>query len=261
MDSIKPQQIVSNLIEIGTYKSELSIKNILIRSFLSGAFLAYATVLAFVTEVQTSYGVLGALAFPVGFVMINLLGLELVTGNFASLPMSLMEKKTTLHKMLTNWIWAYSGNVVGSVFVGFLFYVYLTQGGTQYELPLVQKIIHSGEAKTIAYKQAGSMGLVFVFIKAVLCNWMVTLGIVMGACSSSTSGRIMAMWLPVFTFFTLGLEHCVVNMFVIPTSIMMNASVSLSDWWLWNQIPATIGNFVGGFVFTGLLLHITYSKK
>jgi formate/nitrite transporter FocA (FNT family) len=47
-------------------------------------------------------------------------------------------------------------------------------------------------------------------------------------------------------------------MFVIPTGMMLGAKVSVSDWWLWNQIPVTLGNLVGGFVFTGLALYATY---
>ena len=62
--------------------------------------------------------------------------------------------------------------------------------------------------------------------------------------SSSTIGKIAAMWLPVFLFFAHGFEHAVVNMFVIPTAILMGADLSLGDWWLWNQIPVTIGNFI-----------------
>jgi formate/nitrite transporter FocA (FNT family) len=47
-------------------------------------------------------------------------------------------------------------------------------------------------------------------------------------------------------------------MFIIPTGMMLGAKVSFSDWWLWNQIPVTLGNLVGGFVFTGLALYATY---
>jgi len=49
-----------------------------------------------------------------------------------------------------------------------------------------------------------------------------------------------------------------VNMFIIPTGMMLGAKVSVADWWLWNQIPVTLGNIVGGFVFTGLALYLTY---
>jgi len=76
--------------------------------------------------------------------------------------------------------------------------------------------------------------------------------------SNSTVGKIAATWLPIFTFFALGFEHAVVNMFIIPTGILLGAKVSLSEWWVWNQIPVTLGNLVGGFLFTGLALYATY---
>jgi formate/nitrite transporter FocA (FNT family) len=40
--------------------------------------------------------------------------------------------------------------------------------------------------------------------------------------------------------------------------MLLGAKVSVADWWLWNQIPVTLGNLVGGFVFTGLALYSTY---
>jgi formate transporter len=81
---------------------------------------------------------------------------------------------------------------------------------------------------------------------------------VMAMTSTSTVGKIAATWLPIFLFFALGFEHAVVNMFVIPTGMLLGAKVSVADWWLWNQIPVTLGNLVGGFVFTGLALYVTY---
>ena len=81
--------------------------------------------------------------------------------------------------------------------------------------------------------------------------------------SSSTSliGRIAGAWMPIVVFFAQGFEHSVVNMFIIPIGMMMGAKVSLSDWWLWNQIPVTLGNLVGGLVFTGLALYATYGRQ
>ena len=76
--------------------------------------------------------------------------------------------------------------------------------------------------------------------------------------SSSTIGKLVGAWLPISVFFAQGFEHTVVNMFIIPTGMMMGAKVTVSDWWLWNQIPVTLGNLVGGFVFTGLALYTTY---
>ena len=69
------------------------------------------------------------------------------------------------------------------------------------------------------------------------------------------------MWLPIFTFFAQGFEHSIVNMFVIPTGMLLNAPVSAGNWWLWNQIPVTIGNVLAGSVFTGLALYTTFGTK
>jgi formate/nitrite transporter FocA (FNT family) len=68
------------------------------------------------------------------------------------------------------------------------------------------------------------------------------------------------MWLPILTFFAQGFEHSVVNMFVIPAGMLLGSQTSLSDWWLWNQIPVTAGNIFGGFIFTGLALYLTHKK-
>jgi formate transporter len=90
---------------------------------------------------------------------------------------------------------------------------------------------------------------------------MVCFGVVMAMSSTSTIGRIAGAWMPILIFFAQGFEHSVVNMFIIPTGMMMGAKVSLSDWWVWNQIPVTLGNLVGGGLFTGIALYITYARK
>ena len=36
---------------------------------------------------------------------------------------------------------------------------------------------------------------------------------------------------------------------------------AVADWWLWNQIPVTLGNLVGGFTFTGLAIYMTYKPR
>jgi formate/nitrite transporter FocA (FNT family) len=50
-------------------------------------------------------------------------------------------------------------------------------------------------------------------------------------------------------------------MFVIPTGMLLGAKVTVAEWWLWNQIPVTLGNLVGGFVFTCLAFYITHRSR
>ena len=79
--------------------------------------------------------------------------------------------------------------------------------------------------------------------------------------TNSTIGKIACAYMPVFIFFAQGFEHSVVNMFVIPTGMMMGAKVTVAQWWLWNQIPVTLGNLVGGFIFTGLAIYMTHKPR
>jgi formate/nitrite transporter FocA (FNT family) len=90
---------------------------------------------------------------------------------------------------------------------------------------------------------------------------MVTLGVMLALASRSTMGKIAAMWLPIVTFFALGFEHSIVNMFVIPAGKLFGAPISLSEWWLWNQLPVTLGNLASGALLTGLALYFTYQPK
>jgi formate/nitrite transporter len=262
MDYIKPAEVLENMIASARAKAALAPKDLLIRGFLSGALLGFATSLAITGTLQTGVPLVGALIFPVGFVMIVLLGLELVTGSFALVPLARLEGKVTTRTLMSNLTWVFIGNLLGSIFYGALLYVCLTNMGT-ITTPegVAAKIIAAAEAKTLGYAKLGAAGAITAFVKAILCNWMVTLGVVMAMTSKSTVGKIAASWLPILIFFAQGFEHSVVNMFLIPTGMMLGAKVSFSDWWMWNQLPVTLGNFVGGFLFTGLALYLTLKPR
>jgi formate/nitrite transporter len=253
MSYVKPDAVLAQLVQAGVTKASLPVQDLLIRGALSGALLGFATTLALTASVQTTQPIVGGLIFPVGFVMIVLLGLELVTGNFAVVPLAVLEGKAPLSRLLNNWGWVFLGNLLGSLLYALLFSVAIP-----HDSPIAKQIMTVAQAKTLGYAQLGSYGMLSVFVKAMLCNWMVTLGVVMAFTSQSTAGKIVAMWLPILTFFAQGFEHSVVNMFVIPTGMLLGAPVSVGDWWLWNQIPVTLGNIVGGFLFTGLALYLTY---
>lgn len=260
MNYIKPQDVLELMVQAGAAKCKLPVKDLLIRGFLGGAILAFATTLAFTATTQTGLGIVGSLVFPVGFVIIILLGLELVTGTFALGPLAVLEKRASVSELLRNFTWVIVGHVLGSVVYAALFYAAATNlGHTQHGV--ITFIVKLAETKTSGYSSIGLDGMVALFAKAILCNWMVTLGAVMAMTSSSTTGKIVAMWLPILTFFAQGFEHAVVNMFVIPAGIMYGANVTISDWLLWNQIPVLLGNFIGGVLFTGMMLYATHAVK
>lgn len=260
MDYVVPSKVVSTMLDAGASKAKAKLKDLVIRGFLSGALLGFATSLAITTSVQTTIPVAGALVFPVGFVMIVLLGLELVTGNFALVPMALVDGRCTALQTLRNFAVVFAANLAGSVFYAAMLWVSLSMAGSVAPDAVAQKIIAIAQAKT-QYPQYGLAGLATVLVRSVLCNWMVCLGVVMAMTSSSTVGKIAAAWLPILVFFAHGYEHSVVNMFVIPAGMMLGAKVTFSDWWLKNQILVTVGNFIGGCLFTGMALYFTHKPK
>jgi formate/nitrite transporter len=259
MDYVKPAEVVETMVVTGSTKGSLPVKDLLIRGALSGALLGFATSLAVTGTVQSNVPLVGALIFPVGFVMIVLLGLELATGSFALLPLAVSDKKLSVLGMLANFGWVLFGNLIGSLIYALLLAAALSMCGQSPDASgVAAKLVAIAQAKTSGYSKFGAAGLATVFIKAILCNWMVTLGVVMGMTSRSTLGKIVAAWLPIFLFFAQGFEHSIVNMFVIPAGMLLGAKVTIADWWIWNQIPVTIGNFVGGALFTGFALYLTY---
>ena len=261
MDSVPPAAIVAAMVQSGTAKAQLGPADLLVRGTLSGALLGIATSLALGAAVQTGQLLVGALIFPVGFVMIVLLGLELVTGSFAVVPMAVMAGQVKPGQMLANWSWVLSGNLIGSVIYGLLFVIAVTDAWQIAPAGVAERVRQVAEAKTIGYAAFGSAGMLTVFVKAMLCNWMVCMGVVMGLCSTSVIGRIAAAWMPILVFFAQGFEHTVVNMFIIPAGMMLGAKVSVIDWIVWNLVPVTLGNLVGGFGFVGLALFVTFARK
>ncbi len=260
MDYQKPPEIANAMLAAGALKVNLPVRHLLIRGALAGAFLAVATSMAVTAAVQTGLPIVSALIFPFGLCLVIILGTELITGSFALLPCATVEGKdgAGTARVLVNWWWVFWGNMLGSVAYAGLLAISLTMMGDADVSPVGAKLVKIAEAKTIGYAEHGTAGMVTVFVKAILCNWMVSLAVVMAFSTTSVVGKMLAIWGPVMLFFSQGFEHTVVNMFVIPVGMLMGATITVEQWWVWNQIPVTLGNLVGGMIFTGLAIYLTH---
>ena len=229
-------------------------------SMLAGAYLGIATSMAVTAAVETGLWIVGSLLFPFGLALAVLLGTEIITGSFALIPcMAVASRgKVGLRRVLANWSWVFLGNLLGSTLYALLFALCLTTAWDNAVPAVGAKLIAMAEGKTLYYASHGSAGLLTVFTKAILCNWMVSLAVVAAYASTSFTGKLFAIWGPTVLFFSQGFEHAVVNMFVMPVGMLLGANVSFSSWWMWNQIPVTLGNLVGGMLFTGLALYMTH---
>jgi formate transporter len=117
-----------------------------------------------------------------------------------------------------------------------------------------------GEGRTVGYAEHGAAGMLTLFIRGVLCNWMVSTGVVAAMISTSVSGKVIAMWMPILVFFYMGFEHSIVNMFLFPSGLMLGGDFSITDYFVWNEIPTVVGNLVGGLTFVGLTLYATHAR-
>src|ERR1700712_2783599 len=158
-DALKPAQIVSSMIELGWAKTTMPAGQLLVRSALAGALLGVATTLAFAATAQTGIPLVGALIFPVGFAMIVVLGLDLVTGSFALLPMAVMAGRATVRQMLVNWVITFVGNFIGALILAVLMYVVLTSAGHDTGGPIGDKLRAAVAARSAGYAAIGMDGL------------------------------------------------------------------------------------------------------
>jgi formate transporter len=258
VDYLSPLELTSSMLESGVKKAKLGVSDMLIRGVLAGAFLGMAATLADAATVATGDALIGAIMFSFGFIFIALLNLELFTGACVMVPFAAFAGRASAGQVLRNWVFVYIGNLIGSLIYGFLYAAATTKFFTSAPDPVGAKVVAVGIAKVVPYMHAGAAGWWTALVKGVLCNWLVALASVLALVSRSTLGKIVAAWLPITAFVALGFEHCVANMFDIAGAMMLGAPITIGQWLIWNQIPVTIGNIIGGMIFTGLALYVTY---
>lgn len=262
MSYLVPSEFVTKMVDAGESKIFMSNRDTLIRAFMAGAILALAAAFAITVTVQTGSALVGAMLFPVGFSMLYLMGFDLLTGVFVLTPLALIDKRpgVTLAGVLRNWGLVFVGNFGGAFTVAVMMAVVFTYGFSVEPNAVGQKIAGIGESRTVGYAEYGAAGMLTLFIRGMLCNWMVSMGVVGAMISTSVSGKVIAMWMPIMLFFAMVFEHSVVNMFLFPSALIMGGNFSVMDYLIWNEIPTVVGNLIGGLAFTGLTLYTTHVR-
>jgi formate/nitrite transporter len=262
MAYVPPSELASKMIDAGEAKVFMSTRDTLIRAFMAGAILALAAAFAVTITVNTKEPLLGALLFPVGFCMLYLMGFDLLTGVFTLAPLALLDRRpgVTVGGVLRNWALVFVGNFAGALVVAVFMAITFTFGFSEDPNAIGQKIGQIGESRTVGYAAHGLAGMLTLFVRAVMCNWMVSTGVVGAMMCTSVSGKVIAMWMPILVFFYMGFEHSIVNMFLFPSGLMLGGNYTWADYLLWNEIPTVVGNLVGGLTFVGVTLYATHYK-
>jgi formate transporter len=263
MSYVSPPELVANLIAAGEGKLTTPVRETLVRAFMGGAFLALAAAFAITMSVQTGIPLIGAMLFPVGFCMIYLLGYDLLTGVFMLTPLAYFAGRpsVTVKAMVRNWFLVFIGNVAGAVTISFMMSIIFTFGFTLPPDKIGQIIAHIGESRTIGYAEHGVAGMLTLFTRAILCNWMVSTAVAGAMMSTTVSGKVLAMWMPIMLFFAMTFEHSVVNMFLFPSGLLLGAKFTLRDYLMWNELPTIAGNLFGGISFTAFTLYAAHGRN
>ncbi|MEY1674596.1 formate/nitrite transporter family protein [Gordonia sp. ABKF26] len=262
MSYVKPSEFAVKMVDAGESKAFMSTRDTLIRAFMAGAILALAAAFAVTVTVRTGEPLLGAVLFPVGFILLYLMGFDLLTGVFTLVPLALLDKRrgVTVRSMLRNWGLVFVGNFLGAFLVAVMMAVILTYGFSVAPDEVGRQLGEIGHSRTVGYAEHGAAGMLTLFIRGVLCNWMVSTGVVAALMSTSLPGKVIGMWMPIMLFFYMGFEHSIVNMFLFPSGLMLGGDFSIADYLVWNEIPTVIGNLVGGLTFVGLTLYLTHVR-
>ena len=207
-------------------KNSANIVNVILLSFLAGAYIAFGGLLAVVASagmlkagapIGLEKFVFGAV-FPVGLIIVVLAGSELFTGNVMFMTLGVLDGNASVGGLAKNWVISWIFNFVGALFVAY----------------------------------------VLAFIG---CNWLVCLAVWLANASDDIIGKIVGIWFPIMAFVCIGFEHSVANMFFIPLGMFLGAKgVTWSTIIINNLVPVTIGNIIGGAVFVACIYWYTYLK-
>lgn len=262
-----PAEIVDANIAAGKTKGSLPFFKMVLLGILAGAFIAIggeASNLAVhgIKDVGLARTLAGAI-FPVGLMMIIVVGGELFTGN-CMIVMAVMDKQTTWAKYGRNLLVVYFSNLIGALIVDALVFF---SGQWNYS---------GGGLGAYTIKVAfGKVNLspVQCLTSGIMCNILVCIAVLMAMGAKDIVGKLFAAFFPIWAFVISGFEHCVANMFYIPAGMMAAsnadyvakaeelygitadqcASITIGAM-VKNMIPVTIGNIIGGAVCVGVIL-------
>ncbi len=268
-----PAEIIINMITAAKAKASMPLPKMIILGFIAGMFIALggcaANVAAHaVSDAGVAKLISGAI-FPVGLMMIVVIGGELFTGNCLMIT-GIMHGEVKWYNAVKNLLVVYFSNMLGGVFVALCaFYMgqFDMSGGLlgAYTIKIAVAKINLGFGEAL--------------VSGIFCNILVCAAVLMAAGARDIGGKILGIFFPIFAFVISGFEHCVANMYYIPAGI---AAASNSEYlakaadaygifaesaanlgigaFFSNLLPVTIGNIIGGAVFMGVLYYIAHIK-
>lgn len=264
-----PKEITEGYLNAGIEKSRKGTKRLVLLGILAGMFIAFGASSSMVAcHAIENYGVAKLVAgcvFPVGLMLIIMVGGELFTGDCLMVMGTWhrdYDRAVVFKKLAIIWI---------SNFIGALIMVLIVKFSGQQDMSY--GLLGAYTIK-VAY---GKVTLTFVqaFVSGIGCNIIVCAAMLMAYSATDTTGKLLSAFFAIMAFVVSGFEHCVANMYYITAGILALLNDSYKEMAMetyhmtaeqiemvnlqglvMNLIPVTLGNVVGGMVFVGLPLYL-----
>ncbi|KAK9813119.1 hypothetical protein WJX72_009361 [[Myrmecia] bisecta] len=248
------------VLTMGSAKAQMPWWKTLWLAVLAGFYLSFGGCLSFAVGgqmpavMQDNPGlqklVFGAFGLPFGLALIVICGAELLTSNFAFLPVAMFEGKCNLWQVLKNWFIVFWGNLAGSLFL-----VWLVDEAYLFQQPAYKAGYLTSQ--TVAFAKTHSEWGDTV-ARGILCNWLVCLAVWQATAAQDIIGKIFGIFFPIMAFVAIGFDHVVANMFVIPFGMKMGSNVSVGDFVWHSTIPVFIGNMIPAVFFVAMSYSFCY---
>lgn len=255
-----PSEIIKLYSLMGSTKVYQPLFKTFILAIFAGAFIALGALGSQIIScgvVPVAFGrALSGLIFPIGLAMVVIAGGELFTGN-CLLFIPVLDRQISWSDFAKNLVIVYIGNLVGSLFIAFI--ANFGHILSLYNGELVKSVVTTAAVKA-------NIPFFDGFLKGILCNVLVCIAVWASQAAEELSGRIIALYLPIFLFIVCGFEHSVANMYFIPAGMMAQfvygaeTHISILGF-LWNLLPVTLGNLVGGSLLVGGGYYLAYMKS
>lgn len=226
-------------------KVAMTARKRLLLSIMAGVYISFGAQ-GFIVTYENIF--IRAAVFPVGLMLIVLVGGEMFTGN-CLMTFALLHKEIKASDYVKNLLQVLAGNLMGTLIVVALLYF----GGVYNNKSLAETIVKVANSKlSLSFSQA--------LFRGILCNILVTLAIWFATTSRDTTGKILGCWFPIMLFVLTGYEHIVANMFYLPMAAVCDSSISIYQILINNFLPVTIGNFIGGGILVPVVYYMAYYK-
>ncbi len=242
-------------IEKGDAKVHLPLLTKLILGWFGGAlialgFLADVRVIAAFPPALASLGaIVGAGVFPIGLIVILLMGGELVTGNMLVVSLAAYARRVKWSAWGMNLVVITVMNLLGAVSVAFFFGHVV---GLTHVAPARSVVIALAQAKLAAPFWPS-------LISGVGCNWLVGIAVWLALAAKDGAGKILGIWFPIMIFVATGFQHSIANAFLIPAAIFEGGAT-----WgqlVMNLVPVYLGNLLGGAGVVAGLYYLSFAPS